>query len=307
MIFTLVLFLAAAPPKTPQPSTPKTVQAPQRKTNSRTVEVTDSTATTELFVAAGTPCTLTFPIDVKGEQVFLVDPNNAFFPIQALGRTVIVVPKKDIPPGQKVSVTVTLSDGTLLPPFILSSSATEVDLTVEVRVSLKAKATSDSTTGLKTQVSELQSRLDECQQSAADSGAGKVAALILKQDMSKPGAFLVERHPSRNLDKQSRLLVETLVVYRLFGLSYLVLTVENRDPTKAWVLDRPEIVVAGANGSTDARVTSVASDLVSIPSGEVSKYVIAFTTPTQETGQTFRVKLLEKDGARHVSLDGIHL
>src|SRR5262249_40084682 len=69
----------------------------------------------------------------------------------------------------------------------------------------------------------------------------KVASLILGQELAKPHSFTVAQHTAHRLDKQNRLLAEVKRVYRLFELTYLVVTIENRDPSKVWVLDRPEI------------------------------------------------------------------
>jgi hypothetical protein len=136
----------------------------------------------------------------------------------------------------------------------------------------------------------------------------KVGELVLKQDFKKPVAFIVEKHPARKLDKQAFLLVETLAVYRLFDASYLVLTVENRDPDKVWVLDRAEVAVAGSSSNVDARVLDVAQEMSQgIPPGVEAKLVVVFKTPEQSADQRFTLKLLEKAGNRHISLENLKL
>lgn len=196
-----------------------------------------------MHVAAGTATTILFPVELR--KVGLLDTKN-YFPDdhrQQGDKMLMLLPARDIDPGDAISMQVEFGDGTRL-SFVLNTISESADLVVDVEIARKAKAAAESAPALKAQVVELQSRLDACETVAGEAGA-RVAELILRQDPAKPAAFVVERHPARELDKQSRLLVETLHVYRLFDLSYLVLSVENRDPSKLWVMDRVEVGVAG--------------------------------------------------------------
>lgn len=279
----------------------------KRELARRTAVVTDDTRDIEVHLAAGNPTTILF--GVKVSKIGLLDTKN-YFPDtnrQQGDRMILLWPVRDIAEGEALSMQVELADGTRL-SFVLNSIPESSDLTVEVEVARKVKAAAESAPALKAQVVELQSRLDTCEQSAGEAGSKKVAEFILKQDPSKPAAFVVERHPARELDKQSRLLVETLHVYRLFDVSYLVLTIENRDPTKLWVLDRAEVSVVGGASTVEAQVISVAQELSQgIPPGEVSHLVVGFRTPEQGVEHRFTVKLLEKDGSRHVSMKDLRL
>ena len=305
LVLSSLLLLAAAPAKV------KTKGAPapaQRELVRRTIAVTDGTREIEVHVAAGNATTLAFPLPVKKR---LLADSKGYFPAESQvlgGQAFILLPAQDVPAGEAVTLQITLADGTLLPPFLLTSVAGVTDLFVDITVDLQKKASADSATGLKVQLGEMQSRLDECQQSGGDKGAVKVAELVLRQDFRKPVAFVVEKHPSRELDKQSRLLVETHHVYRLFDVSYLVLTVENRDPEKHWVLERAEMSIAGDSSAADARVLDVAQEMSQgIPPGEEAKLVVAFKTPEQGVDHHFTLKLFEKAGNRHVTLTDLKL
>jgi hypothetical protein len=91
----------------------------------------------------------------------------------------------------------------------------------------------------------------------------------------------------------------------LFGLSYLVMTVENRDPSKTWILERPELKLAGGRETSDVHVVTFDTDLKGgLPPGEQEKVVVVFDTPQQQlVGQRYSVVLYEKGGGRHVKLD----
>lgn len=278
-----------------------------RELQHRSVDITDSTAQVDIHVAAGVPTTLIFPIQIS--KHLLLDPKGIFPPNmqQRAGRLFVLFAEKDIPAGDEISLQLTLEDGTLLPPITLKTVPAVVDSNVEVTVSLKAKASAESAAALKAQLVELHSRLDDCQQVAGDAGARKIAEFVLKQDPLKPAAFVAEHHSARKIDRQEALLVETRLVYRLFDLSYLVLTVENRDPSKPWVLDKAEISVTGGSSTVDAQVVQVAREVEELAPGAEARFVVVFKTPDQETSHTFTLRLREKGGNRHVELEGIKL
>lgn len=296
------LLLVAAPSK----AKPSKLGA-KKELVRRVVEITDATTEIPVSITGGGVSTLFFSQPVG--QILLPDPDHRFEDeASAQGKALLLRPTADLPPGTVMMMQVSLADGTVLPPFILTSSEKSADLFVDVSVKLQKRASADSAVGLRAQLSELQGRLDECQQSAGERGAVKVGELVLKQDFRKPVAFIVEKHPARKLDKQSFLLVETLAVYRLFDASYLVLTVENRDPDKNWVLDRAEVSIVGANSNADARVLDVAQDMSQgIPPGVEAKLVVVYKTPEQSADQRFTLKLFEKAGNRHVSLENLKL
>lgn len=291
-----LLALAAAPPKAaPAPAKTETIR--------RTLEITDTNAGVmyDVFVTLGTPTTIAFQVPIKDNGALLADVAGLYHPTLLTEKTITLVPKKD--PGLgTTTLNITLTDGTML-PFRLLPAKTTTDLQVDVVLRLEKQAAPESATVLKSSVTQLRAQLDECQSSAGAAGLTKVAALVLAQDFSKPTAFTVERRDIHFLDKQQRLLVEAKHLYRLFGTVYLVLTVQNRDGSKIWVLDRPEVT----SGSTEIKLATFTSDLSALPPDEVQKLVIGFTPPTEAPGQRVTIKLLERNGTRHVTLEDIAL
>lgn len=300
----------AHPASSPRSTPPKkeATPAPAPVGSDRTLTITDATISPELRLAPpGSTTTLTFPVDVVPEKVLLVDPKQRLFPPMAQGSTLAVVSKELLAPGASVPLTVTLVDGTQL-NFSLGSGESGFDRFVRIELALKERAGADNAQRLKSQVAELQSRLDDCRGAAGDEGLRKLGAVILRQDLTKPDVFTVEKRPSRSgIDKQNRLLVETHYLFRLFDVSYLVFTVENRDPSKVWVLERAELSVTGGSTAGDVKVLGVEQELDVIPPGEQSKVVLAFRVPALEASQRFTLKLVEKNGSRHVELAGLHL
>ncbi len=299
--------VAQRAPKGAAPS----AQAPGRAKKElvrRTLTITDAdlNSVSELHVAEGVPTNLTFQLPIRDGGVLLADPQGSFYPPQVMEKLVLIVPKGPMDPHALTTLTVTLDDGTIL-PFRLVSHASEADVQVDVVLQLRERVTPDSPVALKAANAQLRAQLDDCQATQGRAGIRNVAALLAAQDAEKPQTFIVERREVRALDKQSRLLVQVRQVYRLFDYTYVVITAENRDPTKSWMLDRPEVRVSGSGEAVDAKVEAFVSEFNSLPPGEMQRIVVAFKTPEQQTGQSYTVALFEKNGNRHVQLENLSL
>jgi hypothetical protein len=86
-----------------------------------------------------------------------------------------------------------------------------------------------------------------------------------------------------------------------------VLSIQNRDPSKVWVLDRPEVGLMGEADTTDLKVTTYQSEVPALPPDEIGKLVVVFNTPPQGTGNRFFLSLLEKNGNRHFKFEDLKL
>jgi hypothetical protein len=73
------------------------------------------------------------------------------------------------------------------------------------------------------------------------------------------------------------------------------------------VLDHPEVALTGNSQSVDVHVAAFQVDLPAIAPNETGKLVVAFQTPPLGSSNSFRLQLLEKNGSRHVKLDGLSL
>jgi uncharacterized protein (TIGR02268 family) len=279
-------------------------KARTRELKKRHIVVNDqnSDSIPEIHVAAGVPTTLVFSRKVVRAQ--LADVAGSMFPATVNGTEVILAAKQDLATSTALPLTVGLSDNTLL-SFQLTTVPTEVDLQVEIDVEIEKNAAADSPQALRLSNAQRRAQLDECQANTSTAGAAHIASLVLNQDTASPQMRTFEGHTVHALDKQARLLVEARYLYRLFGLSYLLLTVENRDPTKPWVLERPELKLAGDRATSEVHVTTFDTDLKGgLPPGEQEKVVVVFDTPQQQlVGQRYSVVLYEKGGGRHVKLE----
>lgn len=282
----------------------------QRDIKRRELVITDATVegVQEIHVGKATGTTLTFEVPLKDPGgVLLADTRGLFFPPQIFDRGLVLVPKEDIAKSEPITLNVTLSDGTVV-IFKLLSIAAEVDAAVDVALHLEKRAAPESPSALKEQLEVVRGELDECKAASASAGEGQIAALLAVQDLDKPQTWnTVDKRPIRKLDKQSRLLVQARAVYRLLDLSFLLLTVENRDPGRTWVLDKAELGLSGGGTSQDVKVRHVATEQPALGPGEVEKVVISFQTPQATTEHSYVVSLFEKNGNRHVKLEDVSL
>jgi hypothetical protein len=192
--------------------------------------------------------------------------------------------------------------------FKLISVQTDIDAAVDVSVRLEKKAAPESPSALKEQLEAVRGELDECKAASASAGEGQIAALLVAQDIDKPQTWnTVDKRPIRKLDKQSRLLVQARLVYRLLDLSFLLLTVENRDSQRTWVLDKAELSLGNGSEHQDVKVRHVATEQPALGPNETEKVIISFQAPQTTTEHSFTVSLFEKNGNRHVRLEDVSL
>jgi len=274
----------------------------KRELRRRAITIDDASLTSvpEIRVAGGTPTILAFEIPVKEGGAVLADVRGVFYPPTQTDRTVMLVPKTDLARPEPLNVS--LADGTVL-TFKLVTVPAEADVQVDVAVALRERAKPDSAQALRMMSEQLRSELDECRDGAANAGATKLAALLLAQSLDQPQTF--ERRPLHGGDKQSRLLVQGRWLYRMLGLTYMIFTVENRDPQRSWVLARVDVRLTGAGEALDVKVVAAQPELPILPPGTAERVVVAFETPPISASQRFNVSFHEKDGPRLVALEGL--
>ena len=280
--------------------------APARLLQRRTIAITDASFqdVPVVHVAKGVPTTLSFAQAIRRESILLADTSDAFLPPRATETSILVIPIRDLAPKALATLTVTLADGTLV-PLLLQTTPRAVDVTVDVTVTLSRRAPPESLPALKASLLEVRGELDACRSDAGAAGVAKLARLVLEQDGT--GSPPVLRQEIRRRDKQDRLLVELVRAYRLFGHTYLVLTLENRDPTAPWALGRVELGATAGRQTMDLPVLAAEMDLPVLGPGEVGRLVVAVASPASSGTEGFRLQLLERAGTRNVRLEGVAL
>lgn len=280
--------------------------AKARKLVQREVEINDDNVNEVpmLRMAKEVPLMMTFSQPLRGPIMLAEHEGN--FAVQQQPDGVLLMALREPNPKAVVTLTATVEDGTMV-VFSIGPDAKETDVRVHVSVKLRRKATMDSPIVLKAINEELRGELDACLSISGDDGIRKVAALALQQESGRPVAFTVERRQLRKIDKQARLLVEVMALYRLFEHSYVVISVKNRDPSRVWVLERPELEAHGKAGAFPLKVVTYSAEKPQLGPDESEKIVIAYKTPDEAMGNRLTVRLKEKQGDRHITVAGLQL
>ena len=284
---------------------PPSHPGPRRTLQRREIALTDANAqeVPVVHVARGVPTTVSFGQAIRRESVLLADTSDSFAPPKATDSTVVLIPNRDLAPGSVATLTVTLADGTLV-PLLLDTVLRTADIAVDVAVSLARKAAPESVGALKTLVLQLRGELDDCRGDGAAAGATKLARLLLDQD-GKESAPVVPLEVHRR-DRQDRMVVEVTRAYRLFGSTYLLLTLENRDPSAVWALGKAEVEAGSGRSLLPVPVLAAEMDVAAIAPNEAGHLVLAFRTPAAG-GERVTVQLLERSGTRSVRLTDLAL
>jgi len=273
--------------------------AEARQLRHRSITVSDgSDSFPTLHVAPGYATVLVFQAPTR-DATFARAAGALFQKVARTDRTVVVVPKEAV--KRPVALSVTMADGTVVTVAFVTV-ANEVDAQVDVTIAVRTST--DAPEALKSQVASLRAQLDECQGTSEKAGAAKIAALILAQGLDTPQAF--ETHELRGGDKQSRLLVYARRRYRLMGLTYVVLTVDNRDAQRSWIMGPPVVRLSGGKDEVELAVMTYASELQELPPDKEERVVVAFKTPAAVgPDHRFSIALPEKDGGRRAELRGL--
>lgn len=270
----------------------------------RTLTLDDASVNTlpELYVAGGSATVITFQVPIAEGGALPGTSKALFLQLAQTDKTIIVLPKADL--ASPVPLNVSLADGTVL-TFQLMSTPSKMDAQVDVILALRKRAADGSVAALKARLSQMQGDLDSCRATAGDAGAGKVASLLLEHSaLDTAQAF--DRRPLHRATKENRLLVEARWAYRLLGLTYIVLTVENRDPERQWVLDRATVRLSSGGSQQDIPVKAHLTENPTLQPEGAELVVVAFAS-VAGSRQEFSVTLDEKDGGRSVTLRGLEL
>lgn len=315
VVLSLVLSSAAAGAAAPaaRKAPPAVSEAPPAPPARRSIQVeaTAGAAVPLVRVAKGRTTTLIFDAPIKAIE--LLDAARIFAPppSTSAGKTVYLTTLRD--PGNTVTtMMIVMANGAEVPFQLVGvKDPQDADVVVDVLLSRKgeqggapaAVPASADAEACCISAGQLRQELDECRSTTRSDVLRKVAEVILSEDATANSQSVVfeGKRSVRSIDKQSGLLVEATGMYRMFGHTYLVLTVENRMADRTWMLDRAQIRLVGAGA--DLPVVSTLTEYPALKPSETEKIVVLFTSPTKRAKSGIAVTLLEKSGNRHVTLD----
>ncbi|HEX5745141.1 MAG TPA: DUF2381 family protein [Archangium sp.] len=230
-----------------------------RKPRLRAVRVTGRAE--EVRVAARTATRIRFDTALDARRTRLEDGLGRFEPLLVGNGFLVVTPREELAGGEHVTLRVVLSDGTEV-PFVLATSASEVD--VQVRVSRYDAAP--------------RPRQEERR-------AGQLAESMLV--LAARSGPLPPAVPGEGLEVERR-------VFHAGGLSGFVVRVRNPDPLRSW--EPGDVRVRRVEGGGEVEVLALRMGPGSLPPGGWG-WLVVVTPALPEDGQArFELELRGRMG-----------
>jgi uncharacterized protein (TIGR02268 family) len=197
----------------------------------------------ELFVAGGVVSTLRFELDCDPSRTKLLGWEGRFEPLLVGGKSVVIVPLKDLAPDDRFMLLVTLMDGTSL-PFTVTASRGAVD--GQVNVFPDPDSSEAVRTELKEKRKENAALRDENrrQREEATSVDHALAALLLNGQIEMTPFTEGEKWVLHGdgLEVEIFIYVPKKARKKVARTKAgVVFTVTNKDPTRPWELQEAQL------------------------------------------------------------------
>ena len=188
---------------------------------------------TELYVAGGVATTLRFPTAPDPTRTKLLGWEGRFEPLLVGGRSVVIVPLRDLAPEDRFILLVTLLDGTEI-PFTVTSAKPQVDSQVDVYPDPEAPdAVRQALEEKRKEVRSL--RAESHQKREEETSVEHALAALLVRNEVKMTPFK-EDHKWLLSDEGTEVEISVLVPKGKIAQhkTAVIFTVTNKDPVKPW-------------------------------------------------------------------------
>ncbi len=248
----------------------------------------------EVFVAAGTVTTLRFATPSDPLQTRLLGWEGRFEPLLVGGKSVVIVPLRDLAPDDRFMLVVTLTDGTSL-PFTVTAGTDIVDGQLDVfpdpqspeavRAELQAK-----------QAENRVLRAENRRYRQEEVSAEHALATLLANNQAVLTPFRVEekwRPSAPDIDGEISILLPKGRVAR--GLAAVVFQITNMAPERAWKLQEARLMNAV---TLEKKSFALRMSAASIAPGETGRIAVILDLPPLESVKTGDMLVLEifRDG-----------
>lgn len=249
----------------------------------------------EIRLAARTSTTLRFEIPPSPSLTKIGGWEARFEPLLAGGNSVVVVALHELSPKDRVPLTVTLLDGTVL-PFTLVAAQETVDTQVDVFLS------TESVHALRWALKDEREEKEKFQaenlrhQQEALSTEHALATLLLNKAF-RESAYMVRQ----KWTFQETLLktdIHMIIPSAVPGYVAAVFTITNQDPEQPWTLGEIRLTdkVTGQRKPCAVRMHGP-----SIAPGQTG-HVVVVTSQLQEHNELFLLEVFRKNGLRDFAL-----
>lgn len=254
--------------------------------------------------ADGTPVSLYLPglaLDGRAEVHFVTTPDRLVLRIAE--HTAYLHALKAARPGDRAVLTLTLDGGR---PLTFTVRTVAEDAAADTSVQIRLPVAPGETPALcEAAVQRVRDELRACLDTDRERGVSLVASLLLD---APEGGEVLETRGLGVRDKQGRIFVEVVDAVRLFGHTYVRLSLENRDGSgKVWQPGEPAVVVEGPGPRRRSLAVVSVRDAEAVETGAAARMVIAVETPQLPKGAKVRLTLPEREGDRHLVLDDLSL
>ncbi len=245
-------------------------------------------------VARGTLTTFTFDSALASKGVSLAGRDTHFERVLVEERTLILKPKVELAPGERLLLTVRFADAAAPQDatFELIAAGDEVDASIEVvRRARNAEALEAALTSTQAQLAALRALVGDGGPESA------VLAGWLTQDLSV-NSFNVKGPPGN----ASGLWVKRGVGYRTQGWALAVIQLGNGPGAQRWALG--EVRLTSVRGAR-VKVLSARFSRPQLAAGEEGLLLVRTEAPWWGVGEELRLELKDKEGGRPLPLSGV--
>jgi len=245
-------------------------------------------------VARGTLTTFMFDSALASKGVNLAGRDTHFERVVVEERTLILKPKVELAPGERLLLTVRFADSAAPQDatFDLIAAGEEVDASVEV---VRRARNADA---LEAALASTQAQLAALQALVGDGGPeSAVLSGWLTQDI-RVQQFNVRVPPGN----ASGLWVESCVGYRTRKWALVVMTLRNGPGAQRWALG--EVRLTSARGAP-VKVLSARVSKPQLAPGEEGLLLVRTEAPWWDLGEELRLELKDKEGGRPLPLSKV--
>jgi len=255
----------------------------------------------EIQVAARTSSTLRFELPPSPSRATLGGWADRFEPPLVGGSSVVVVPLHALSSTDRVPLTVTLADGTVL-PFTLVPAQDTVDVQVDVFPHAEsAKALRRALDEAQEENKKLRSEVHRYQQEQLSTEHALATLFVREEHVALRSQ---ERQKWSLRGEEFDLKVHLIETFNTTHHAAFVFTLTNTSRTQSWDLQEVRLT---SERTGEEKAIAVRTLLDSIAPGKTGTFVVVTAMLPEGTEEKFLLEVFKRGGLRDIGLMGVTL
>ncbi|RKH43610.1 DUF2381 family protein [Corallococcus sicarius] len=257
---------------------------------------------TELYVAGGVATTLRFPTASDPTRTKLLGWEGRFEPLLVGGRSVVVVPLRDLAPEDRFILLVTLLDGTEI-PFTVTSAKPQVDSQVDVYPDPEAPdAVRQALAEKRKEVRTL--RAENHQKREEETSVEHALAALLAQNEIAMTPFK-EAQKWLQIENEIEIAVSVLVPKGKVAQRKVavVFTMKNKDPVRPWTLQAARLSTWTTRESRPFALRMTPSAIAPGSTGRIAMVTDLASFDSNRDGDRLVVEIFRDGGLRQAYVE----